>query len=331
MGQAAQQLSPGRTTLLEAVNICLATIGEAPVNSLETQQVGEAAEAERALLEFHKEGQAQGWSWNRETEVPFHRDSDTGELTVPANIVQWAPSRVEWNGRFQLRGARVYDLQTRSYAITEATIYANVVTLLSWDESPEVYNRWATIRAARVFGNRAVGNTTTYQLTQADQDEAWANLLRIDTAQSQPNALTGGDSWATFRPRLGVGGRRGSGLGEAREGQAGPGRLGRRGRQAPLVPRERQDPRARRAQLGLKGQRARRGPRARRGLHRRFRAQLGLPGPLGLRGRLDPLGLRGRRGLHQRSLAQLGLLAQLGPLGLRGRRAQRAVAPTKQP
>jgi hypothetical protein len=214
MGQAAQQLSPGRTTLLEAVNICLATIGEAPVNSLETQQVGEAADAERALLEFHKEGQTQGWSWNRETDVPFHRDSDTGELTVPANIVQWAPSRVEWNGRFQLRGARVYDLRTRSYAIGEATIYANVVTLLSWDESPEVYNRWATIRAARVFSNRAVGNTTTYQLTQADQDEAWANLLRIDTAQSQPNALTGGDSWVTFRPRLGVGGRRGSGLGD---------------------------------------------------------------------------------------------------------------------
>jgi hypothetical protein len=221
MGQAAQQLSPGRTTLLEAVNICLATIGEAPVNSLESQQVGEAADAERALLEFHKEGQAQGWSWNRETEVPFHRDSDTGGLTVPANIVQWAPSRVEWNGRFQLRGARVYDSQARSYAIGEATIYANVVTLLSWDESPEVYNRWATIRAARVFSNRAVGNTTTYQLTQADQDEAWANLLRTDTAQSQPNALTGGDSWATFRPRLGVGGRRGSGLGDGALGFGG--------------------------------------------------------------------------------------------------------------
>ena len=221
MGQAAQQLSPGRTTLLEAVNICLATIGEAPVNSLETQQVGEAADAERALLEFHKEGQTQGWGWNRETDVPFHRDPDTGELTVPANIVQWAPNRVEWNGRFQLRGARVYDLQVRSYAITEATIYANVVTLLSWEESPEVYNRWATIRAARVFGNRAVGNTTTYQLTQADQDEAWANLLRIDTAQSQPNALTGGDSWATFRPRLGVGGRRGSGLGDGALGFGG--------------------------------------------------------------------------------------------------------------
>ncbi len=214
MGQAAQQLSPGRTTLLEAVNICLATIGEAPVNSLETQQVGEAANAERALFEFHKEGQTEGWSWNREADVPFHRDPDTGELTVPANIVQWAPNRVEWNGRFQLRGTRVYDLQARSYAIGEATIYANVVTLLSWDESPEVYNRWTTIRAARVFGNREVGNTTTYQLTQADEDKAWANLLRIDTAQSQPNALTGGDSWATFRPRLGVGGRRGSGLGD---------------------------------------------------------------------------------------------------------------------
>jgi hypothetical protein len=204
MGQEAQTLSPGRTTLLEAVNICLAVIGEAPVNTLEAQQVGEAAQAERTLLEYHKEGQVRGWSWNREAGVPFYRDPDSGELTVPANIAQWAPNRVEWNGRFQLRGARVYDLLTRSYAIDEATIYADIVTLLSWDESPEAYNRWATVRAARIFSNRAVGSTTTYQLTQADEDQAWADLLRIDTAQSQPNSLTGDASWATFRPAMGM-------------------------------------------------------------------------------------------------------------------------------
>ena len=210
MGLANESATPGRTTLLEAVNTCLATIGEAPVNSLDGQQVGEASQAERTLLEYHKAGQIQGWSWNRETAVTFVRDSSTNEFLIPANVVQWAPSRLEWNGRFSARGGRVYDNQERSFSIPTdvGSIEADIVSLLPWSQCPEVYNRWATIRSARVFANRAVGSTTTYQLTQAEEDKAWADVLRIDTAQSQPNAITGDAAFSTFRPWMGLGRRR---------------------------------------------------------------------------------------------------------------------------
>jgi len=215
MGLANQAVTPGRTSLLEAVNICLAVIGEAPVNTLETQRVGEAAQAERTLLEYHKEGQTRGWSWNREWGVAFHRDATSGEVLIPASVVKWAPSRLDWNGRFQARGGRVYDSEGRSYAIPAdiASIQADIVSLLPWDDCPEVFNRWATIRAARVFSNRAIGNTATYQLTQEDENQAWADLLRVDTEQSQPNAITGEESWATFRPSMGLGRRTGGGGG----------------------------------------------------------------------------------------------------------------------
>ena len=211
MGLANESITPGRTTLLEAVNICLATVGEAPVNTLDGgQQVGEASQAERTLLEFHKAGQAQGWSWNRESGVVFVRDSSTNEFPIPANVVQWAPRRLEWNGRFVARGGRVFDTQERSFSIPVdvGSIEADIVSLLPWSQCSEVYNRWVTIRAARVFANRAVGDTATYQLTQADEDRAWADLLRVDTAQSQPNAITGDAAFATFRPWMGLGRRR---------------------------------------------------------------------------------------------------------------------------
>lgn len=215
MGVANQGMTPGRTTLLEATNICLATIGEAPVNSLDAQQVGEAVQAERTLLEFHREGQTQGWSWNREASVPFQRESTTKGILLPANVVKWAPARLEWNGRFQARGSRVYDTARRSYELPDeiAVLEADIVTLLPWDDCPEVFNRWVTIRAARVFSNRAVGNTTTFQLTAADEDRAWQALLRIDTEQSQPNAITGEGAWATFQPAMGLGRRRAMGAG----------------------------------------------------------------------------------------------------------------------
>jgi hypothetical protein len=211
MGLANQAATPGRTSLLEAVNICLAVIGEAPINTLDAQQIGEAAQAERTLLEYHKEGQVRGWGWNRESGVAFQRDETTDEVLLPGNVVRWAPDRLEWNNRFQARGGRVYDTQTRSYAIAAEVvpITADITTLLSWDECPEAYNRWATIRAARVFSNRAVGNVSTYQLTQADEDQAWADLLRIEQEQSQPNAVTGTEAWATFRPAMGLGRRGG--------------------------------------------------------------------------------------------------------------------------
>jgi hypothetical protein len=210
MGLANESATPGRTTLLEAVNICLATIGESPVNTLDGQQVGEASQAERTLLEHHKAGQSQGWSWNREKAVVFVRDSGTNEFLIPANVVQWAPSRLEWNGRFVARGNRVFDNQERTFSIPIdiASIEADIVSLLPWSQCSEVYNRWVTIRAARVFANRSVGNTSTYQLTQADEDRAWADLLRVDTAIVQPNVITGDAAFSTFRPWMGLGRRR---------------------------------------------------------------------------------------------------------------------------
>jgi len=117
MGLANQGATPSRTTLLEAVNICLQNIGEQPVSSLETQQVAEATMAERTILEFHKEGQTKGWSWNGEQGYEFAKDASTSEIVVPANVVSFATDAYQWAGRFQLRGQRVHDREKRTYAL----------------------------------------------------------------------------------------------------------------------------------------------------------------------------------------------------------------------
>ena len=121
MGYANQSKTPTKTTLLEAVNICLQNIGEQPVNTLENQQLVEAMMAETTILEFHKEGQSRGWSWNTEELFPFSKNA-SNEIEVPTNVVSWSPDSYEWAGRFQLRGQRVYDTENRTYAITDTTI-----------------------------------------------------------------------------------------------------------------------------------------------------------------------------------------------------------------
>jgi len=194
MGSIRQATIPGRTSLLEAVNVLLRNIGEMPVDSLENQQIQDARIAEQTLLEFAKEGQLRGWSWNREEGYPFDLDVSTGEIEVPAAAVSWLVDPYQYDGRYVLRGTRVYDKKNRSFKIAaeDAPIKADVIWMLSWDESPEAFNRWTTIRSARVFSTRMLGSDSVTNYTAVDEQAALTQLMRVEMEQSQPNSLTGG-------------------------------------------------------------------------------------------------------------------------------------------
>ena len=205
MATAQQSQTPGRTTLLDAVNTLLMNIGEMPVSSLENQQVQDARLAEDTLLEFHKEGQARGWSWNMEFAYPFNRDANTGEIKVPTNIIQWSVDPYQLDGRYVLRGSRVYDRKERSYQISsdDSPLKADVTWLLSWDDSPEAYNRWTTIRSARVFASRVLGSDSLVNYTAIDEQAALTALMQVEYDQANPNSLTGGPFSAPFPTHAG--------------------------------------------------------------------------------------------------------------------------------
>jgi len=211
MGVENQGRQPGRTTLLEAVNVALMNIGEQPVSTLENEQVLEARTAEATILEVHKEGQTRGWSWNTERAYPFTRNT-AGEIVVPANVVSWQPDPYQFQHRYQLRGQRVYDKTARSYQLDVAQLPADVVWLLSWDECPEAFNRWTLIRGARVFSARTIGDVSGVQFTLADEQQALIELLRVENSQEAPNAITGRNRFPTFRPGEGLTDRQLGGL-----------------------------------------------------------------------------------------------------------------------
>jgi len=215
MGLANQGKTPGRTTLLEAVCICLTNIGEQPVSSLDNEQVQDARIAEVTLLEVHKEGQTRGWTWNTEEGFPFEKDKTTNEIVLPANVVSWAPNQYEWADRLTLRGQKVYDRQTRSYQFSETIteVRADVVWLLPWDQTPEAYNRWATVRGARIFSDRVLASDSIFKYTAKDEQDALAELLSVENDEAKPNILTGGfNPFPTYKPGMGLVGRIGGGL-----------------------------------------------------------------------------------------------------------------------
>jgi hypothetical protein len=213
MGLANQSVTPGRTTLLDAVNVLLENIGEQPVSTLENQQIMDARIAERTLLEFHKEGQIKGWSWNSEFNYEFVKNSTTNQITVPANVVSFSTDPYYYAGRFQLRGQVVYDRDKRTSTLEAAitSLYADVIWLLPWDQAPEAYNRWVTIRSARVFASRVLGADSLIRYSVQDERDAQAALERVEQQVDQPNMLTGSRGYLpfpTYAPASGLATRR---------------------------------------------------------------------------------------------------------------------------
>ena len=197
---------------MQAVNVLLTNIGEQPVDSLNNEQILDARIAEETLVEFAKEGQQRGWSWNTENAYPFQVDSATKQISIPANVVRFSPDPYRYGRRYILRGQRVYDQANRTYLFEDTTeIFADVVWLLSWDDCPEAFNRWTTIRAARVFSDRTLTNEALFKYTSQDELDAKAALDRIEHEQQQSNLLTDGaglSPFPTYIPATGLANRR---------------------------------------------------------------------------------------------------------------------------
>ena len=215
MSTSPESVTPGRSTFVDAVNVLLTNIGEQPVNNLANQEAQEVRMAERTLREFQKDGQARAWSWNTEVCYPFDVDPSTKEIVVPGNCLAFQVDPYQWNNRFMVRGKRVYDRLNRTYKVgqdgTITQLTANVVWMLSWDESPEVFNRWTTIRSARVFSTRVLGSDSITQFTAVDEQAALTELMRVEMMQSNANALTDSPYSGpipTYAPALGL--RRGT-------------------------------------------------------------------------------------------------------------------------
>ena len=134
-------------------------------------------------------------------EVTVKMSQGRNEIEVPTNVVSWSPDAYEWAGRFQLRGQKVYDTENRTYAITDSTITslkADVTWLLTWDECPEAFNRWITIRSARVFSDRVLSDDSIFKYTALDESNALTELQRVELEQADANSLTGGPGLNPF-------------------------------------------------------------------------------------------------------------------------------------
>ena len=130
------------TTKLEAVNVCLTNIGEAPVASLTGLQV-DAQVASSIIDEVSREVQSNGWHWN--TEVHTISPNISNQILLPANTLRVDTVEKDRSLDVVQRGMKLYDRKDNTYTFTGA-LRLHLTVALDFNEIPEAARRYITMR-----------------------------------------------------------------------------------------------------------------------------------------------------------------------------------------
>ena len=181
------------TTELESINIMLAAIGEAPVNSLTGTLPNDVKIAQSTLTEVNKDVQSEGWSFNTEIDVTLTRDG-SDHINLANNILRVDPS-IHHHPTIDAiqRGSKLYDRLNNEYEFDDDLV-CTVIYYRDFDELPEPARRYMTIKAARIFVDRLVGDEGLRTYTQQDEIRARAILMETDYANADHNLLRGDPS-----------------------------------------------------------------------------------------------------------------------------------------
>ena len=182
---------------LTAVNIILSNIGQAPVTELDSgNPLVEMAEL--TLGEITKAVLSEGWEYNTERCYPFTPDIQ-GYIYIPNNVMA-IDSRPGNGQQVVIRGGRLYDRVSHSYVFVGEQLL-DVTWLFPFEELPEAYKNYITIRAANVFAGRSVGSKEAVQFGQREETVARATMLEYDTQQGNYTIFQDANGGDTYKQR----------------------------------------------------------------------------------------------------------------------------------
>ena len=186
-------MAVAETTELECINIMLAAIGEAPINSLVGTLPVDARIAQSTLTEVNKSVQSEGWSFNTETDVTLTRDG-SNHVNLPSNVLR-VDANIHQHPTIDpiQRGLKLYDRQNNKYEFEEDLI-CTVVYFRDFSEIPEPARYYMNIKAARLFVDRLVGDQALRTYTKEDETRARSILMETDLVNGDHNMLRGDPS-----------------------------------------------------------------------------------------------------------------------------------------
>lgn len=178
-------------TKLDAVNVCLSSMGEPVINSLDGASV-DAQMASDLVDETSRSVQSAGWHWNRERHT-ISPDVN-GQIVLPANTARVDTIEGDRSTDVIQRGGKLFDRYNNTYQFSNPLVL-EITVILPFEDMPLAAKEYVTYRAARILQARLLGSDSLFRFTQLDEQTSYLNLLRDEAEVTDNNMLY--DSWQT--------------------------------------------------------------------------------------------------------------------------------------
>ena len=187
-----------KLTKLSAVNIVLSNIGMAPVNTVDNDNPM-VSMASNIIDEVSLSLQTEGWVFNTENAYPFTPDG-SGYIVIPDNVLS-LDSQYTLDDNPVIRGGKLYDKIEHTY-VFEGKQELDVVWLFDFEDIPEAFKVYITMRSANLFAGRAVGSAEQVKFGEREEAQARSAMLQYECEQGDYNMLgtVQGRNYRTFRP-----------------------------------------------------------------------------------------------------------------------------------
>ena len=174
------------TEELPAVNEILASVGQAPVTTLD-QTNPVVAIAYDTLLNVSREVQAEGWTFNTEEYYPMTPDAN-GEIPIANNILQ-IDLHDEKDNSYETvrRSGKLYEKINHTYDWTTLTgwdtVRCDIVWLFDWVDLPRPMQDYIVAKASTVVSTRIVGDPQMFRILQAKEMDNRAKAMEYECNQ----------------------------------------------------------------------------------------------------------------------------------------------------
>ncbi len=171
---------------LPAINEILASVGQAPVTTLD-QTNPDVAIAYDTLLNVSREVQAEGWTFNTEEYYPMTPDAN-GEIVIPNNMLQ-IDLHDEKDNQYETvrRSGKLYEKINHTYDWTTLTgwdtVRCNIVWFFDWVDLPRPVQDYIVARTATIVSSRIIGDPGQYQVLQQKEMYNRAQAMEYECNQ----------------------------------------------------------------------------------------------------------------------------------------------------
>lgn len=157
-------------TELKAVNAILFTIGESPVNSLDSTTSVDVINARTLLSEESRAVQDKGWTFN--TQEGVFIPSDAFSQLIPWQSTWLRVLDGSSGTPYTRRSGYLYDRTSRT-DLFPSGVTVELIEEVSFEELPYCFQNYVTCKAARRFNGGSFGDPNTDAEIARQEQSAW--------------------------------------------------------------------------------------------------------------------------------------------------------------